>query len=184
MSDRIEHLKSYMEKALEAFQRELSSVRTGRAHGAILDGIKVDLYGALSPLSTVGTISVPEARTLSIQVWDKSAVKAVEKAIIESDLDMNPIVDGQMIRIHMPDLSEERRRDLVKLAAKYAEQSKVSMRSVRRDGMDALKKMEKDGILSADEAHRESHDIQKLTDAYVGKIDDIYKNKEQDIMSL
>lgn len=184
MTDRINALKEQMEKSLEALRRELSGLRTGRAHTAMLDGIKVDAYGSSSPMSQVGTISVPESRTLSIQVWDKGMVKAAEKAIMESNLGVNPVVDGQCIRIHMPDLSEERRRELVKIASKYSENSKVSIRNIRRDGMDDLKKLEKDGDISEDDARRESQDIQKITDIYVAKIDDIYKNKEKDIMSL
>ncbi len=177
-------LKARMEKTLEAFKKELGSLRTGRASANLLDQIKVDFYGSLSPINQVATISVPESRTLSVQVWDKSMTKAVEKAILDSDLGLNPLVDGETMRIHLPDLNEERRRELVKISGKYAETARVAIRNVRRDAMDDIKAMEKEGDISKDEAHSFTQGVQKHTDEFIKKIDDLLAVKEKDIMQV
>jgi ribosome recycling factor len=177
-------LKNRMDKTLGAFKKELASLRTGRASTNLLDQIKVDFYGSLSPLNQVATISVPESRTLSVQVWDKTMVKEIEKAILDSGLGLNPVVEGQIMRIHLPDLTEERRRELVKIAGKYAETARVAVRNVRRDAMDEVKTLEKEGEISKDEAHGFTQGIQKQTDEYVKKIDDLLVAKEKDIMQI
>ena len=184
MKEHLASLQERMEKALDALKKEFTGLRTGRAHVNLLDSIRVDFYGTLSPLSQVGTVSAPEARTLAVQVWDKDMVKKVEKAIADSEIGLTPQVDGLMIRMHLPDLSEERRRELVKIAAKYAEAARIAIRGVRRDGMDDLKKKEKEGTASKDDAHRQGELIQKLTDDYVKKVDDLVAHKEQDIMKI
>lgn len=177
-------LKRRMEGALNTLTNEFAGLRTGRAHVSLLDGITVEAYGSRMPLSQVGTVAAPEARMLIVQVWDKGMVKIVEKAIRESNLGLNPASDGQNIRVPLPELSEERRKELVKVAAKYAESCRVAIRNVRRDGMDALKKMEKDGDISKDEHHSRGEAIQKLTDEHVKKVDDMVASKEKDIMTV
>lgn len=173
-----------MEKTVDSLKREFSGLRTGRAHTGLLDGIKADMYGTLSPLNQMSTVSAPDARTLSIQVWDKSMIKPIEKAIMESDLGLSPVVDGQMIRINMPELSEERRKDLVKVAHKTAESSRIAIRNVRREGMDAIKLLEKEGDFSKDDAHRAGQDVQKETDAFIKTIDELLAKKEKDILTI
>lgn len=177
-------LKRRMASALESLKKDFNSLRTGRASASLLDNVVVEVYGSPMPLSQVATISVPEARMLSVQVWDKSAVKNVEKAIMEAGLGLNPVCDGQLIRLPLPDLSEERRRELVKVASKYTEAAKVSVRNVRRDGMDELKSMEKEGDISEDELRRSSDEVQKITDEHIKKIDELFSQKERDIMSI
>ncbi|MDA0663466.1 MAG: ribosome recycling factor [Proteobacteria bacterium] len=173
-----------MDGALEAFGRELAGLRTGRATTALLEPITVDAYGAQMPMNQVGTISVPESRLLSIQVWDKGLVKAVERAILESSLGLNPQTEGSTIRIPVPDLSEERRAELAKVASRYAEQARVAVRNVRRDGMDRLKKLEKDGDISQDDQHLYGEEVQTLTDDHIKKIDHTLQVKEQEIMQV
>lgn len=173
-----------MDKTLDSFKTDLSGLRAGRAHVSLLDGIMVEAYGSMTPLSQVGTVSVPDARTLSVSVWDKSIAKAVEKAIMESDLGLNPASDGQLIRIPIPPLSEERRKELLKVAGKYAEGNKVAIRNIRRDAMDEVKKLKKDGEISEDDEKRFENEIQKLTDEAVKKIDDMMAQKEKDIMQV
>jgi ribosome recycling factor len=173
-----------MDGALEAFRRELAGLRTGRATTALLEPITVDAYGAQMPMNQVGTISVPESRLLSIQVWDKGLVKAVERAILESSLGLNPQTEGSTIRIPVPDLSEERRAELAKVASRYAEQARVAVRNVRRDGMDRLKKLEKDGDISQDDQHLYGEEVQTLTDDHIKKIDHTLQVKEQEIMQV
>ena len=173
-----------MDKTLDSFKADLSGLRAGRAHVSLLDGIMVEAYGSMTPLSQVGTVSVPDARTLSISVWDKGIAKAVEKAIMESDLGLNPASDGQLIRIPIPPLSEERRKELLKVAGKYAEGNKVAIRNIRRDAMDEVKKLKKDGEISEDDEKRFENEIQKLTDEAVKKIDDMMAQKEKDIMQV
>jgi len=175
---------SRMEKTIEAMKNDLAGLRAGRAHASLLDGVMVEAYGNLTPISQVGTIGVPDARTLSVSVWDKGLAKSVEKALRESDLGLNPMSDGQMIRIPIPPLSEERRRELVKIAGKYAEQGKVAIRNIRRDAMDDVKKMKKDSLISEDEEKRYNNDIQKWTDDAIKKADDLYAAKEKDIMQV
>ncbi len=183
MSDQLLNpLKAKMEKAMEALAHEFSGLRTGRASVNLLDPIKVDAYGSLMPLNQVGTVNCPEPRMLTVQVWDKSMVSATEKAIRESDLGLNPMAEGQLIRVPLPQLSKERREELVKVAKTYAEQARVSIRNVRRDGMDTLKKMEKDDGLSEDDKHRLSDKVQNLTDQYIKKVDELTASKEADIL--
>jgi ribosome recycling factor len=177
-------LQKRMDGALATLAKEFAGLRTGRASTNLLDTVQVDAYGSMMPLSQLGTVSAPEARLLMVSVWDKSMVKAVEKAIRESDSSLNPAVDGQTIRVPLPALSEERRKEMVKMAGKYAESAKVAIRNVRRDGMDDLKKQEKDKKISEDEHRKESDKIQKLTDDYIKKIDDQLASKEKDIMSV
>ncbi len=176
--------KNRMDKTLEALKADFAGLRAGRAHVSLLDGIMVEAYGSMTPLSQVGTVSVPDARTLSVSVWDRSLAKAVEKAILESDLGLNPASDGQLIRIPIPPLSEERRKELVKVAGKYSEQSKVAVRNVRRDALDEVKKLKKDNQISEDEEKRFENEIQKLTDDSVKKIDELLAQKEKDILQV
>ncbi|MDC0344715.1 ribosome recycling factor [Alphaproteobacteria bacterium] len=177
-------IQTKMDGAIDALKREFAGLRTGRASVNFLDPIVVDAYGSKMPLNQVGTVGAPEPRLLTVQVWSKDMVKAVEKAIRESELGLNPAVDGTLIRVPMPDLSEERRRELVKLGSKYAEGARVSVRNVRRDGIDSIRKMEKEGDLSEDEKHRLSDDIQKMTDKSVEEIDKTFSAKEKDIMTV
>ena len=167
-----------MDGAINSFSSDLIGLRTGRASTNMVDGILVDAYGQKMPIDQVGSISVPEARMISIQVWDKGLVIAVEKAIHESDLGLNPQADGELIRIPIPELNEERREELSKIAGKYAEQSRVAIRNVRRDGMDEIKKIEKDGTVGKDRAVDLSNEVQELTDDYIKKIDEMLSQKE------
>ncbi len=177
-------LTTRMEGALRVLDNELKGLRTGRASAHLLDPVVVEAYGDKMPISQLGTISTPDARTVSVQVWDKALVKTVEKAIADANLGINTATDGQIIRLPVPPLSEERRKDLVKLAHKYGENSKVSVRNIRRDGMDTAKKMEKDGEVSEDEHKGISDDVQKLTDNFSSKIDEQIKIKEQEILNI
>lgn len=177
-------LKRRMEGALGTLTHEFAGLRTGRAHANLLDGITVDAYGSQLPITQVGNIAVPEPRLLLVQVWDKGMVKAVEKSIRDANLGLNPAADGQNVRVPVPALTEERRKELVKIASKYAESARVAVRNVRRDGMDALKKMEKDGDISKDEHHTQGEAIQKMTDEHIKKIDDMLVVKEKDIMTV
>lgn len=180
----LDDLERRMDGAVANLKSEFGGLRTGRASTGLLEPLQVDAYGAKMPINQLGTVSVPEPRMLTIQVWDKSMIKAVEKAIRESDLGLNPQTDGQLIRVPLPDLSEERRRELTRVASKYAEAARVAVRNVRRDGMDHLKKMEKDGELSQDDRHLYEEEIQSLTDQHVKAIDDALEAKEQDIMQV
>ncbi|MFZ4541696.1 MAG: ribosome recycling factor [Rickettsiales bacterium] len=177
-------LTKRMDGALATLSKEFGALRTGRASANLLDTVQVEAYGSMLPMNQVGNVTAPEARMLMVNVWDKTMVKAVEKAICESDMGLNPAVDGQTIRVPIPAPSEERRKEMVKIAHKYSEAAKVAVRNVRRDGMDELKKQEKDKKISEDEMHTQSDKIQKLTDDYVKKIDDQLAVKEKDIMSV
>ena len=177
-------LKRRMGGVIDALSKEFSGLRAGRASTTMLDPIMVDAYGALMPLAQVGTVNAPEARLLTVQVWDSGLVKSVEKAIRDSHLGLNPIADGQLVRVPIPDLNEERRRELVKIAAKYTEHAKVAVRNVRRDGMDTLKKMEKDGDISEDDEHRGGTEIQNMTDSFIKKVDEMQAGKEKDILHV
>lgn len=180
-------LKTYrdrMEKSVTALKEEFSGLRTGRANAGLLEPVRVEAYGSASPLSAVAAISVPEPRMLSVNVWDKGMVSAVDKAIRNANLGLNPIVDGQTLRIPVPPLTEERRKDLVKLAGKYAEQQKIAVRNVRRDANDDLKKAEKASEISQDEQKKMEADVQKDTDAAIKRIDETLKAKEQEIMQV
>ena len=184
MSADLKELKRRMDGAIEALKREFGGLRTGRASTGLLEPIVIDAYGAQMPISQVGTIGVPEPRMLSVQVWDRQLVSAVDKAIRESDLGLNPVIDGQLLRIPIPPLTEERRQDLTKVAARYAEQARVAVRNVRRDGMESLKKMEKDGEISQDEHHARADDIQKITDEHVKLVDELLSHKDSEIMQV
>jgi ribosome recycling factor len=179
-----QELQKRMEGALKTLHHEFAGLRTGRASANLLDMIQVEAYGSMMPMNQVGTVNVPEPRMITVQVWDKSMVKAVEKAITQANLGLNPASDGQMIRVPIPALSEERRKELSKIASKYAEGAKVAIRNVRRDGMDALKQQEKDKKISEDEHRKQSEQIQKMTDEFVKKIDEALAAKEKDIMSV
>ncbi len=176
--------KIRMDKTIDSLKSDFGGLRAGRAHASLLDGIMVEAYGSLTPISQVGTVSVPDARTLSVSVWDKSLAKSVEKALRESDLGLNPVSDGNLIRIPIPPLSEERRKELVKVAGKYAEQNKVALRNIRRDALDEVKKLKKDNLISEDEEKRAENEIQKLTDDAVKKVDELQALKEKDIMQV
>jgi ribosome recycling factor len=173
-----------MEGAVEVLIQEFGGLRTGRANTSLLEPLVVEAYGSEMPMNQVGTVSVPEPRMLTIQVWDKGLVKAVEKAIMDSELGLNPSSDGQLVRVPIPTLTEERRIELAKIAAKYAEDARVAVRNVRRHTMDDLKHSEKDGDLSKDEHHDYATEIQELTDKYVGRIDEALANKEQEITQV
>jgi len=177
-------VKSRMEGAIKSLDNEFRGLRTGRASTAFLDPLQIEVYGSRMPINQLATVSTPDAKTIYVQVWDKSMLKIVEKAIAESNLGVSTISDNQGIRINMPIITEERRKDLVKLAHKYTENTKVSIRNVRRDGIDKLKRMEKDKLISEDEMRKYSDEIQKVTDEFTSKIDVELKNKEQEIMKL
>jgi ribosome recycling factor len=177
-------VKRRMQGAVQSFKGDLASLRSGRASANMLDPIHVEAYGARTPLSQLATVSVPEPRLLSVQVWDRGMVGAVEKAIRESDLGLNPQTEGQVLRIRIPELNEQRRKEMVKVAHKYAEESKIAVRHVRRDGLDALKKLEKDGNLTKDEVQRESDQVQKLTDQHIAEIDQALAAKEKEILQV
>jgi ribosome recycling factor len=177
-------LQRRMDGAVNAFRSDLASLRTGRASTSLLDPIMVQAYGSPMPLNQVGTVSVPEPRMISVAVWDKSLVSAVDRAIREANLGFNPIVDGTNLRIPLPELNEERRKELVKIAHQYAENAKIAARHVRRDGMETLKKAEKDGDISQDDAHVQSDRVQKLTDDTIAQIDKLLEEKETEIMQF
>ena len=180
----IKDAKERMDKSVEAFRDEISKIRTGKATTALLDGIKVDYYGTQTPLNQVGNLAVLDIHTLSMTPWDKSIVPSVEKAIMASDLGLNPISDGTNIRIPIPPLTEERRKEMVKLVKKFGEDAKIALRNIRRDANDHLKKQEKDKELSEDLRHDAEAEVQKLTDSHVEKIDEIIKHKEVEIMEV
>ncbi|MBI5903305.1 MAG: ribosome recycling factor [Deltaproteobacteria bacterium] len=177
-------MKKKTGKALEALAHELAGLRTGRASTAILDGVKVDYYGTPTPIKQIATLAVPESRTITVQPWDTSQLHAIEKAILTSDLGLNPSNDGKIIRINLPQLTEERRKELVKLARKYGEESKVSIRNIRRDANESLKKIEKDKKISQDELKKFQQEVQDLTDKQIHRIDEILSQKEADIMEV
>ncbi|MFS0879786.1 ribosome recycling factor [Metabacillus niabensis] len=176
--------KEKMEKAVSALSRELASVRAGRASANLLDKISVDYYGAPTPVNQLASISVPEARMLVIQPYDKTVLGEIEKAILKSDLGLTPANDGSIIRLSIPALTEERRKDLVKLVKKYAEEAKVAIRNIRRDGNDELKKLEKNGEITEDELRSNTDNVQKLTDEFIVKVDNVAKDKEKEIMEV
>src|ERR1041385_9070847 len=177
-------LKRRMQGAIGALKQEMSGLRTGRASTALLDHVQVEAYGTHMPLNQVATISVPEPRLLSVQVWDKSMVKAVEKAIVDSNLGLSPATEGQVLRLRIPELNEERRKELVKVAHKYAEAAKVAVRHVRRDGLDTVKKLEKNHEISEDDQERYANDVQKATDGMIAEIDQLLAAKEKEILTV
>lgn len=177
-------LKRRMQGAVATLKHELGGLRTGRASASLLEPINIVAYGQSMPIIQVATISVPEARMLSVQVWDKSMVSAVEKAIRESSLGLSPTVEGQILRIRIPELNEQRRKEMVKIAHRYTEESKVAVRHVRRDGLDTLKKLLKDKIISEDDEKRHETEVQKATDHVIGEIDQTLAVKEKEIMQI
>ncbi len=179
-----DELDRRMNGAVSTLKSELGGLRTGRASAALLDPVKVEAYGNTVPINQIGTISTPEARMITVQVWDKGLSKAVDKAIRDAGLGLNPQMDGQLLRIPLPELNQERRKELSKLAAKYAEAARVSVRNVRRDGMDLLKRLQKDGKIGEDDQHTRGDELQKLTDAHIKDIDTALQNKEQEIMQV
>ena len=177
-------LKRRMHGALDALKHDLAGLRTGRASTALLDPVQVEVYGANMPLNQVATVSTPEARMLSVQVWDRSNVQPVEKAIRAAGLGLNPITDGQVIRLPIPELTEERRKELAKLVGQYAEKARVAVRNVRRDGNDALKKLAKDKKISEDEEKRAMEEVQKMTDEEIRKMEEMSRRKEIEVMQV
>ena len=173
-----------MDKALGALDREFSRLRTGRASTGLVDNIKVDYYGTPTPISQLASVAIPDSRTITIQPWDRGAFALVEKAILKSDLGLTPMNDGKLIRIAIPPLTEDRRKELTKIARKYTEEAKVAIRNIRRDVNDGLKKLEKDKLLSEDELKKAMEDIQKLTDTYVARADAKASAKEKEIMEI
>lgn len=179
----INNLKTRMEGAINSFHNDLKGLRTGRANPALLEHVIVEAYGSKMPINQVATVSAPEPRMLSVQVWDQGLAPSVEKAIANSGLGLNPATDGTLVRVPIPNLSEERRKELAKIAHQYAEKARIAIRNVRRDGMDALKKMEKDKQVSEDELRTHSDEVQKLTDGFIKQVDETASNKEQDIVN-
>ena len=173
-----------MNGALEVLRQELAGLRTGRASVSLLEPISVEAYDTQMPLNQVATINAPEPRLLTVQVWDRSMTKAVEKAILKSDLGLNPTTDGSLIRVPIPELNEERRRDLAKIASKYTEQARVAVRNVRRDGMDMLKRLEKEGEISQDDQHLWGEEVQEMTDELIKQIDALLGVKDKEIMQV
>ena len=177
-------LRRRMDGAIEVLRKEFGGLRTGRASASLLEPIMVPAYGNTVPLNQVASINVPEPRLITVQVWDRGVVKAVDKAIRESGLDLNPQTEGQVIRVPIPDLNEERRRNLTRVAAKYAEDAKVSVRNVRRDGTEALRRLEKESEISEDDHRKLQRDIQQLTDEYVKRIDEALGQKDREILQV
>jgi ribosome recycling factor len=184
IDDIYQDTKESMSKSIEALERELKRIRTGRASLSILDGIKVDYYGTLTPLNQMATLAVPESRLITIQPWDVSVIKDIEKALLKSDLGLTPANDGKILRISIPPLTEERRKELVKLVHKMCEEHKVSVRNVRRDSNELLKSLKKDGDISEDEAFKAQDEVQKITDEHVKLIDECYTKKEKEILEF
>jgi ribosome recycling factor len=180
----LDDVKRRMQGAINAFKNDLASLRTGRASPSLLDPIQVDAYGSAMPITQVATVSVPEPRLLSVQVWDRSMVAAVEKAIRESDLGLNPQTEGQVIRLRIPEMNEQRRKEMVKVSHKYAEEARIAIRHVRRDGMDLLKKLQKDSAISEDDEKRQGDQVQKATDQFVTEVDTLLAAKEKEIMHV
>lgn len=176
--------KDKMEKAIEALRKELSRIRTGRATSALLDGIRVQYYGSLVPLNQVGSVAVPDSRQITIQPWDVKAIGEIEKAILKSELGLTPINDGKLIRINIPSLTEERRRELVKVTKKMAEESRVALRNIRRDGNESLKALKKDKAISEDDLFKAQDEIQKITKDFIERIDRVGEEKEKEIMQF
>ncbi|MBN9525934.1 MAG: ribosome recycling factor [Alphaproteobacteria bacterium] len=184
MSVDLDDIGQRMNKAIEVLRHEFGGLRTGRASASLLEPVVVNAYGSNLPIAQVGTVSVPEPRMISVQVWDKANVKAVEKAIRDSGLGLNPQADGTLVRIPIPELNEQRRKELTKVAGQYAEHAKVAVRNVRRDGMDGLKKMQKDGHVSEDEVALWQEEIQELTDKAIARIDEVLATKQKEIMQV
>ena len=184
MSELLKSFEKKMKDSLGSLDRDLSSIRTGRAHANMLDLLKVEVYGQIMPIKQLSSISTPDHQTLSLQVWDQNNVKFIEKSIRESDLNLNPLVDGQIIRVPVPKLSEERRKELTKIVSQQSEKIKISIRNIRREGMDKIKKDNKDKIISDDENKKLANELQKITDNYIKLIEDKIKQKEKDILTV
>ncbi len=180
----LKDLERRMQGALNVLKQEFGGLRTGRANASLLDPISVDAYGTPMPLNQLATVTVPEPRMISVQVWDKSQIDAVDRAIREADLGLNPIGEGQVLRIPIPELNEERRLEIAKLAAKYAEQARIAVRNVRRDGMEQLKRQEKESEIGQDEQHTHGVEVQELTDAIIKQIDETLSIKETEITTI
>lgn len=178
----LQQMKSKMEKAIQAYQKELNRLRTGRATPALLDGIRVDYYGTPTPIQQTASVTIPESRLITIQPWDKTLIEPIEKAIQKANLGLSPTNDGKVIRIAIPPLTEERRKELVKIVRKMAEECKITVRNIRREGNESLKKLERDKKLSEDDLHRASEEVQKITDAHIEQIDRILEAKQKEIM--
>lgn len=184
MTFAIEEIESKMIKSIEILKKDLSGLRTGRASVGLLEPVQIDAYGSKVPLSQVSNISVPEPRMLTVQVWDNSLVSVVENAIRTSNLGLNPMTEGNLIRLPIPDLTEERRKEIVKVASKYCEDSKIAIRNIRRDSMDSIKSLEKNKEISKDELFQNSEEIQKITDKIIDTIDSLFMEKEKDILQV
>jgi ribosome recycling factor len=180
----LDDLERRMDGAINALRSEFASLRTGRASASMLDPVMVEAYGAMTPLNQIGTVNVPEPRMVTLNIWDKGLVRAAEKAITESGLGVNPQVDGTLIRLPIPELNEERRRELAKVAGKYAESAKVAIRNVRKDGMDQVKKAKSDSQVSEDDQKLYNDEIQEMTDKFIGRIDEAQSAKEEEIMQV
>ncbi|NLV45482.1 MAG: ribosome recycling factor [Candidatus Hydrogenedentes bacterium] len=180
----MQEARDKMDKSVQAFKQELTNIRTGRANPAMLDSVDIEVYGSRMKINQLGTVTVPDPHIIAIDLWDKSQIAAVEKCLRASPLDINPTNDGRLIRIPIPPLTEERRRDMVKLAGKIAEEAKVAIRNVRRHAIEAIKQLQKDGKIPEDNAHHLSDEIQKITDGHIQTIDEVFKSKETDIMEV
>jgi ribosome recycling factor len=180
----LDDIKRRMRGAVNSLKSDLGGLRTGRASASLLDPIQVDAYGAMMPINQVATVSVPESRLISVQVWDRGMVGSVEKAIRDSDLGLNPQTEGQVIRLRIPEMNEQRRKEMVKVAHKYAEEARIAIRHVRRDGLDLLKKLEKDGAMGQDDEKRQADLVQKATDEHVAEVDSVVAAKEKEIMQV
>lgn len=179
-----EEFNKRMQGALDVLHKEFTGLRTGRASANLLEPVMVDVYDTKMPISQLGTVNVPEARLITVQVWDKDVAKHVEKAIREAGLGLNPTSEGQVIRVPLPDLTEERRKELSKVAAKYAEQGRVAVRNVRRDAMELIKKLKTDSKISEDDQRRHETEVQEMTDSFVKQVDELLAKKEKDIMQV
>lgn len=184
VEDVLSETESGMQKAIEAFQRELAKVRTGRANLGLLDGVKVDYYGTMTPLNQVASLNVADARLITVKPWEKNMIPVIEKAIRASDLGLNPVADSELIRLPIPALTQERRKDLVKLIKKMTEDARVAVRAARRDANEMLKGFQKDGEISEDDSKTGQKKVQELTDSYVAKVEEIGENKEKELMEL
>lgn len=180
----MQEARDKMDKSVQAFKQELTNIRTGRANPAMLDSVDIEVYGSRMKINQLGTVTVPDPHIIAIDLWDKSQIAAVEKCLRASPLDINPTNDGRLIRIPIPPLTEERRRDMVKLAGKIAEEAKVAIRNVRRHAIEAIKQLQKDGKIPEDNAHHLSDEIQKITDGHIQTIDEVFRSKENDIMEV
>jgi ribosome recycling factor len=184
IKDVIANMNAHMDKSIDALRKEYQRVRTGRASTSLLDEVKVDFYGTPTPVSQVATLSVPEPRTITMQPWDAKMIQPIEKAIMNSNLGLNPVNDGKLIRLSLPPLTEERRKDIVKQLKRDAEDAKVALRNIRRDAIDALKKLEKEKQISEDELKRAEKDVQDSTNAHVAKIDEVLQHKEKEVLEV